>query len=235
MSERSDNELIIYNKMNHVIALPGMDLGTGIRNVMQKWAKDIKDALMKVDIFCDEDTPDYVQAECGIENGGLIAVGLILPSVTVGASDAAKVANLEDETWWSDGVAESPQTHWFILNTRGSKAADTFTEEEGFGLNSTEITGADQSWTFESLNVFDNADFVGAVNQRRRWHAVFVTAGVKDGGYIAHYQENVNFRGSLILDQDIKSRQRWSWEARSSTNATPSLPFIAPASIFVEA
>jgi hypothetical protein len=228
-------QIIKFKNMSQVIALPGMDLGTGIRNVMQKWAKDIKDALMKVDIFCEEDTPDYVQAECGIENGGLIAVGLILPSVVVGASDVLKVANLQDEEWWSDGVAASPQTHWFILNTRGSKAADTFTEEEGFGLNSTEVTGADTTWAFESLNVFDNADFVAAVNQRRRWNAVFVTAATRDGGYVAHYQENVNFRGSLIVDQDIKSRQRWGWEARASTNTSPALPFVAPASIFVEA
>lgn len=212
-----------------------MDLGTGIRSVVEKVYKDLRDALMKVDVFCDEDTPDYQQAECGIENGGLIAVGLILPSVSVGATDAAKVTNLEEETWWANGVAASPQTHWFILNTRGSKAAATFTEEEGFGLNSTEVTGADESWVFESLNVYDNRDFVASVNKRRRWNAVFVTAASRDGGYLAHYQENVNFRGSLIVEQSTKTRQRWSWEARASTDTTPALPFIAPASIFVEA
>lgn len=212
-----------------------MDLGTGIRSVVEKVYKDLRDALMKVDVFCDEDTPDYQQAECGIENGGLIAVGLILPSVSVGANDAAKVTNLEEETWWANGVAASPQTHWFILNTRGSKAAATFTEEEGFGLNSTEVTGADESWVFESLNVYDNRDFVASVNKRRRWNAVFVTAAARDGGYLAHYQENVNFRGSLIVEQSTKTRQRWSWEARASTDTTPALPFIAPASIFVEA
>lgn len=222
--------------MNHTISLiPGMDLGTGIRSVVEKVYKDLRDALMKVDVFCDEDTPDYQQAECGIENGGLIAVGLILPSVSVGANDAAKVTNLEEETWWANGVAASPQTHWFILNTRGSKAAATFTEEEGFGLNSTEVTGADESWVFESLNVYDNRDFVASVNKRRRWNAVFVTAAARDGGYLAHYQENVNFRGSLIVEQSTKTRQRWSWEARASTDTTPALPFIAPASIFVEA
>lgn len=220
--------------MNQVIALPGMDLGTGIRSVIEKWAKDIKDALMKVDIFCEEETPDYVQAECGIENGGLIAVGLILPSVDVGADDAAKIVNLEDEEWWTAGVAASPQTHWYILDTRGSKAAATFTEEEGFGLNSTEVTGADESWVFESLNVKDNRDFVASVNKRRKWNAVFVTAAKSGTGYLAHYQENVNFRGSLLLEQSTKTRQRWSWEARASTDTTPALPFIAPASVFVQ-
>lgn len=217
--------------MNLVLPLPGQDITQWIREKI----KGIADAIYNVDIFCDAELAEYQQAECGIENGGLIAVGLILPSVVVGADDAAKIDNLQDETWWSDGVGASPQTHWYILDTRGSKAAATFTEEEGFGLNSTEVTGADESWVFESLNVFDNRDFVAGVNKRRKWNAVFVTAAARDGGYVAHYQENVNFRGSLLIEQNIKSRQRWSWEARASTDTTPALPFVAPASIFVGA
>lgn len=217
--------------MNLVLPLPGQDISQWVREKL----KGLRDAIFNVDVFCDADLAEYQQAECGIENGGLIAVGLILPTVDVGADDEAKVANLEDEQWWSDGAGASPQTHWYILDTRGSKAAATFTEEEGFGLNSTEVTGADESWVFESLNVFDNRDFVAGVNKRRRWNAVFVTAAARDGGYVAHYQENVNFRGSLLLEQNIKSRQRWSWEARASTDTTPALPFVAPASIFVGA
>ena len=219
--------------MNAIMVLPKQE--TDIRKWITATIKGISDSIFKADIFCETDVPDYQQAECGIENGGLIAVGLIDPSVVVGANDAAKVANLESETWWSYGAAASPQTHWFILDTRGSKAAATFTEEEGFGLNSTEVTGADESWVFESLNVFDNRDFVAGVNKRRKWNAVFVTAAARDSGYVAHYQENVNFRGSLLLEQSIKSRQRWSWEARASTDTTPALPFVAPASIFVGA
>lgn len=208
---------------------------TDIRKWITETLRGLKDSFFKADPFCDADLAEYQQAECGIENGGLIAVGLILSSVDVGATDAAKVANLEDETWWAAGVAASPQTHWYILDTRGSKPLATFTEEEGFGLNSTEVTGADETWSFESLNVFDNRDFVAGVNKRRKWKAVFVTAASRDGGYVAHYQENVNFRGSLLVDQDIKSRQRWGWEARASTDTTPALPFVAPASIFVAA
>lgn len=192
------------------------------------------DRVYRVDPFCLEDTPDYVQAECGIENGGLIAVGLIKPGTSIGDTDEEIRSFLASETQWADGIAASPQEMWVIKNTRGSKAADTFTEEEGFGLNSTETTGADQSWTFESLNVYDNRDFVAAVNKRRKWNAVFVTAARKDGGFVAHYQENVNFRGSLLLEQDIKSRQRWSWEATASTDTTPSLPIVVPESIFVD-
>lgn len=186
-----------------------------------------------VDVFCEEDAPDYVQAECGIENGGLIAVGLIKPGTDIGSSDEEIRSFLASEVQWADGVGASPQTMWVIKDTRGSKAADTFTEEEGFGLNSTEVTGADQSWVFESLNVYDNRDFVAGVNKRRKWNVVFVTAARRDGGFVAHYQENVNLRGSLLLEQSTKTRQRWSWEARASTDTTPSLTVVVPESIFV--
>lgn len=217
--------------MNLIIPHPGVEIENKIQEFLQKLHGK---AMWLADIFCDSDLAEYVQAECGIENGGLIAVGLIEPGVDVGDTDAEKVTNLENETWWSDGVAASPQTHWFILNTRGSKAADTFTEEEGFGLNGTEVTGADESWVFESLNVFDNRPFVAGVNKRRRWNAVFVTAATRDSGYVAWYRENVNFRGSLLVEQSTKTRQRWSWEARASHDTTPPLPFVAPSSIFIE-
>lgn len=189
--------------------------------------------LFRVDPFCDVDAPDYQQAECGIESGGIIAVGLIKPGTDIGDTDAEKAAYLLDEQNWLDGIAASPQTMWRILDTRGSKGAATFTEEEGFGLIPTEVTGADETWPFESLNVFDNRDFVAAVNKRRKWNAVFVTAAKRDDGYVAHYQENVNFRGSLLIDQSTRSRQRWSWEARASTDTTPALPIVVPASIFI--
>jgi hypothetical protein len=191
------------------------------------------DNVFRLDIFCEEDTPDYVQAECGIENGGLIAVGLIKPGTDVGDTDEEIRSFLASEVSWSNGIGASPQEMWRIIDTRGSKAADTFTEEEGFGLNSTEVTGADQSWVFESLNVYDNRDFVAGVNKRRKWNVVFVKAARRDGGFVAHYQENVNLRGSLLLEQSTKTRQRWSWEARASTDTTPSLTVIVPESIFV--
>jgi hypothetical protein len=191
------------------------------------------DRVYRVDIFCAEDVEDYIQAECGIENGGLIAVGLIKPGTDIGDTDEEKVTFLQTALNWTDGIADSPQTMWRILDTRGSKAADTFTEEEGFGLSGTEVTGADEAWVFESLNVFDNRNFVAGVNKRRKWNAIFVTAARRDDGYVAHYRENVNFRGSLLIEQSTKSRQRWSWEARASHDTTPPLALVAPEEIFV--
>ncbi len=189
------------------------------------------------DIFCDEDQPDYVQFECGSELGGIIAIGLVKPGTIVGADDAAKLVNLEDETWWSDGIGASPQESWVILDTRGNLPAGTPTEEEGFGLIPTERTGDDRELTFEALGIMQNRDFVAATNRRRGWGLVYVTAG-KDtatGGYEAFYVENVSVYMSDMIEQSIKTRKRWSGSAKWSTDMTPGLPFIAPASIFTTA
>jgi hypothetical protein len=189
------------------------------------------------DLFCSEDQPDYVQFECGSELGGVIAIGLIKPGTDVGADDDAKIANLEDETWWSNGIGASPQTQWVLLDTRGSLPAGTPTEEEGFGLIPTERTGDDRELTFEALGVMDNRDFVAATNRRRGWGFVYVTAG-KDsttGDYEAFYVENVSVYMSDMIEQSIKTRKRWSGSAKWSTDMTPGLPFLAPASIFTTA
>lgn len=207
-------------------------------DVIQKWIgklKDLADSILRADLFCDEDQPDWVQFECGSELGGVIAIGLIKPGVDVGDDDAERVDNLEDETFWSTGIGASPQTMWVIKDTRGSKAAGTPVEEEGFGLIPTERTGDDKELIFEALGLMENRDFVAATNKRRGWGLVYVTAG-KDsstGGYQAFYAPNVSVYMDDLIEQSIKTRKRWSGSGKWSTDMTPSLPFIAPASIFI--
>lgn len=218
--------------MNSIMTLPRQ---VGIRDWLNNLFKGpFGNAKYFADLFCDEDQPDWVQLECGSELGGVIAVGLIKPGVVVGADDATKIVNLEDETWWSGGIGASPQTMWVIKDTRGSKAAGTPVEEEGFGLIPTERTGDDKELPFEALGVMNNRDFVAATNKKRGWGLVYVTAGrdTATGGYEAFFAENVSVYMDDLIEQSIKTRKRWSGNAKWSTDMTPSLPFIAPASIF---
>lgn len=204
---------------------------------ISKWIGKIREAYkVFADLFCDEDQPDWVQAECGTELGGIIAIGLIKKGTHVGANDTERVTNLEDETWWADGIAASPQEMWAIKDTRGSKAAGTPVEEEGFGLQSIIRTGDDKELAFEALNLKDNRDFVAAANRRIGWGLVYVTAGVDSatGGYRAFYAPNTSLYMDDLIEQSIKSRARWAGSVKWSTDMTPSLPFIAPASIFTE-
>ena len=187
------------------------------------------------DLFCEVDAPDFVQLECGSELGGIIAVGFVLSTVSVGSDDAAKLANLEDDAWWTAGIAASPQTHWVVKDTRGSKAAGTPTEEEGFGLVPTERTGDDQEAVFEFLGLMNNRDFVAAINKKRNMYFVYVTAGydADSDGYEAFFAEKTSTYISDVIDQSIKSRKRWGASTKWSTSMTPALPFYAPASIFI--
>lgn len=173
------------------------------------------------DIFCESGVPDYQQFECGTELGGVVGIGLIDPD------EEPTKTNLEDEAYWTSGVAASPQTLWIIKDTRGSKAAGTPTEEEGFGLVTTERTGDDQELLFEVQGVEANRDFWAKVNKRRNWKLVWVTASG-----IGFYVENVSIYADLLVEQSIKTRMRWAVSAKWSTDMTPAMPFEAPEGLF---
>src|SRR5690606_11386770 len=116
--------------------------------------------------FCDSDVPDYVARECGTDFAGIVGIGLIA------TSEDPTDEELEDEATWAD---DSPQLYFVIQNTRGEYPGGTPTEEEGFGLESTRVTGADHAATVEVEGLIENRDFWEGAN-RRKWKVVFVTA-----------------------------------------------------------
>lgn len=202
------------------------------QNEMDRLANFLeKKFTLHADIFCDEEVPDYVQQECGVESGGIIAIGLILSGTHVGENDTERLSNLESASWWENGLDESPQTHWVVLNTRGSKAAGTPTEEEGYGLNVNERTGDTQEIVFEALGFADNRDFWSMVNKRRNWGFVTVSKGTGDQR-LGIYYPNASIYSDVVIDQAVNSRIRISGSASISTDMTPGLPFHAPSSVF---
>ena len=183
------------------------------------------------DIFCVDDQPEHVQLECGSELGGIVALAFLRPDVEVDITTLE--LSLEDPDWWNAQIQASPQAAFIVLNTRGSKAAGTPTEEEGYGLVAQERTGADHELVFESPGVMANRNFWAAVNQRRNWKMVYLTAGRdQEGNYEAFYVTNVSVFADDIIEQSIKSRKRYSGSAKWSTSMKPSVPFYAPASVF---
>lgn len=182
------------------------------------------------DIFCDIAVPDYVQQECGAELGGIPFVAFISPEIAIDEDNLS--ATLESASWWTTNIATSPSSRFVVLNTRGSKAAGTPTEEEGYGFVPTERTGDDKELVFEALGVMRNQAFWAAVNQRRNWQMVFGTAGTDESGnYNAFYVKNVSVYADELIEQSIKSRIRYSVSAKWSTAMIPSLPFQFPASV----
>jgi hypothetical protein len=186
----------------------------------------------RADIFCADDQPNHTQLECGSESGGIVALAFILPTVDVDIESLETY--LEDPDWWTARLNDdSPVSAFIVLDTRGEKPAGTPTEEEGFGLVTTERTGSDHELTFDSLGVMDNRNFWAAVNRRRNWKMVYLTAGRNgDGNYQAFYVTNVSVFADEVIQRSTKSRKFYSGSAKWSTAMTPAVPFYAPASIF---
>lgn len=102
--------------------------------------------FQRADLFCLDNTPDYVQQACGAELGGVIALGFIEPQIAIDEDNVT--ATLELANWWTGNVNTSPSSRFVVLNTRGSKAAGTPVEEEGYGLVPIERTGDDNELVF---------------------------------------------------------------------------------------
>lgn len=183
------------------------------------------------DIFCLDEQPVHIQLECGSESGGIVAIGLLRPEVPVDIESLETY--LEDPDWWTSLMEASPEQAFLVLNTRGDKPMGTPTEEEGYGLVNTERTGSDHELTFDSLGVMANRNFWAAVNRRRNWKMVYLTAGRDaEGNFEAFYVTNVSVFADEVIERSTKSRKRYSGSAKWSTALTPAVPFYAPASIF---
>ena len=172
-------------------------------------------------VFCDVNVPDFDQLNCGTELGGIVAIGLI------SADQEPTLANLREASFWTSKLAASPQKYWVITDTRGSYPGGTPTEEEGYGRTPILRTGADHEITIEVRGILANRGFMASVNQTATWNAVAVT---NDG--IGHYVEDVSIYSKMVIDQSIKSTERWSMSWKWSDDLSNPEVFVAPSAIF---
>lgn len=172
-------------------------------------------------VFCNVNVPDFVQLDCGTELGGIVAVAIIHKD------ESPTLANLREASFWTSKLQASPQKYFLIAETRGSYPGGTPTEEEGFGRNATIRTGADHELTFEVRGVLNNRNFAAGVNQTAAWNFVWVT---NDG--IGHYVEDVSIYMKMVIDQSIKSTERWNGSVKWSDAMENAEVFQAPSAIF---
>lgn len=172
-------------------------------------------------VFCDVNVPDFVQLDCGTELGGIVAIALI------SADETPTLANLREASFWTSKLQASPQKYWVITDTRGSYPGGTPTEEEGYGRVSTLRTGADHEATVEVRGVLANRSFMASVNQTSNWNVVLVT---NDG--IGHYLEDASVYGKMVIDQSIKSTERWNISIKWSDDLSNPEVFQTPTAIF---
>lgn len=172
------------------------------------------------DFFCSIDVPDYVQKECGIERAGVVAIALM--DLDQNPSDA----NLESATYWNTVLNASPKTHIRILQTRGEYNGGTPTEEEGFGREATQVTGADHEAVVEVEGLADNRDFWEAVN-RKKWLVVLVT----NADLMYYVNAPVTVYAKIMNPRNIKSNAFWALSLKWQSFDNPRV-LEAPAGIF---
>lgn len=176
-----------------------------------------------MNIFCEQNTPAYTQIDCGIDQAGIVAVGFIDPSVAT----PTKV-NLESEGWYTNLLAQSPPQLFVATKTRGEYPGGTPTEEEGFGKESTQITGATHEMTIEYEGIDENQLFTNAVNSKK-WKMVAITNGGK-GIYI---DSPTTPYGKLVVPRGITTAAFYQMVIKWQEFVNP-VVFDAPDNIFDE-
>lgn len=162
------------------------------------------------DIFCSTDIEDFVPLECGIERAGIRAIGLI--DLTEEPSDA----NLEDASFWTTKLATSPAKYWLIKPTRGEYNGGTPTEEDGFGMESTQVTGADHEATIEFEGLDANRDFVESINRRKFKLVLFTAAGL-----MLYIEAPVTIYTKITNPRSIKAGAFWAMIAKWQSYDNP--------------
>jgi len=170
--------------------------------------------------FCDSDQPDYVTRECGTDFAGIVGIGL------VPLDETPTDEELESETYWSDATAASPSIIHVIPNTRGEYPGGTPTEEEGFGTESTRVTGADHAATVEVEGLIENRDFWEGAN-RKRWKVALVTAG----GLLYWITDPVSVYAKINNQRSTKGMAFWAIDLKWQNFSNP-VVLNAPEGIF---
>ncbi len=170
--------------------------------------------------FCDSNVPDYVARECGNDYAGIVGIGLVSTSVDADQTD------LEDAAWWEAQVIASPQSVFVIPNTRGEYTEASPTEEDGFGLEVSRVTGADHSAKVEVEGLATNRDFWEGVN-RRKWYVALVTAG----GLMYWVEVPSSVYSRINNQRSIKGLAFWSIDIKWQSFSNPEV-FTAPEGIF---
>lgn len=162
------------------------------------------------EVFCEIEIPEYVAKECGIERAGIIAIGLI------DTDENPSNDNLEALSWWNARLNASPAQSFLVEQTRGEYQGGTPTEEEGFGTEATQVTGADHAANVEVEGLLDNRDFWEGVNRKKWKVALFTNAGL-----ILFVENPVTIYAKIMNPKNIKSAAFWSVQLKWQDFSNP--------------
>jgi hypothetical protein len=159
------------------------------------------------DFFCGVDDSVFTQKECSVDLGGIILVAFIDKD-----TPSPSEANLDDSTWWSDKLATSPPTLFYVGETRGEYNGGTVVEGDGWGKTGNQPLGYEHELTFEVENIQANRAF-WEDKMRRKYKFAFMTAG-RDLYYV---DTPVVVHATPTVPRDVIEGTFWSvtikWES----------------------
>ena len=172
------------------------------------------------DIFCGNVQGDFVPLECSSEKGRIIAIGLVLPS--------DPLTDPSDTLEWTTRLGASPQTA-FVINSgvRGEMPRASDTEEDGFGLDETQLTGASHAATAQILGLKNNTAWTNFIN-KKQWH---VAMAYSEGDMLyVDVPVTVVFRP--VIQSALKSANHWDVSFKWSDINNPTI-YTTPAALAV--
>lgn len=177
-------------------------------------------------LFCSSEESEYTQKNCGIDYAGIVAIAYIREDYE--QSPEIQVSDLEDEDWWTTLINNSPKDAFIVTKTRGEYPKAAPTEEDGFGRESTQVTGAAHEVTAEFEGMIENRDFVEFLNSRK-WKVAFITNA--DIGYFV--EAPVTVYGAANVPRGIDTGQFWMVSHKWKSLPNP-VAFNIPSNIFDE-
>lgn len=180
------------------------------------------------DIFCDDVIGDFTELPCGVENGRITALGLV--------NTDNPLTDPSDDSEWTTGAGASPQTI-FVINkgVRGEMPRASDTEDEGFGNEETQLTGASHSATLQikglkggTASKGTNPTWTNTVNTNKWYVALAYSEG--DMVYI-NVPCTVVFRPVIV--SDIKGTNMWEVTIKWTSIYNPDI-YTTPASLAAE-
>lgn len=173
------------------------------------------------DLFCGVDDSTSTQKECGIDLGGVVAVGLLDPD-----TPSPSEANLEDTSFWTAKTATSPPTAFIIKETRGEYPGGSPVEGEGFGKTGSQMQGQEHELTFEVEGMDTNRQF-WQDKMRRKYKFAWVTSG--DALYYVDVPATVH--ATPVIGRDINEGVFWRVTLKWKTLDNPYI-CDKPSSVF---
>ncbi len=154
------------------------------------------------DVFCfDNNIPDYVAKECGMERAGIIGIALFDKSQNPTDAQLQDVAAL---TYWNSTQSTSPRYVHIIKSTRGEYTGGAPVEEDGFGIEDKQITDAEHTSNIEVEGLLDNWTFWETVN-RRKWKVALLT----NAGFLLWINRPVTVYAKINNPKNIKANAFW--------------------------